>query len=103
MRHLGAVGRQGFVMEELRGFRIERERELVAPAEFEARLGHRIVPDARGGMALGEIGGVGGDAIGDHARLHIVAIRQAQMLLGRDVAEHGACRTSRSSPRRSRW
>ena len=73
---------------ELRRFRIERQRELVAPAEFEARLGHRIVPDARRRMALGQIGGVRGDAIGDHARLHVVAVRQAQMLLRRDVAKH---------------
>ena len=90
MRHLGAFRRQGLVVIELRGFRIERQRELVAPAEFEPRLGHGIVPDARRGMALGEVGGMGGDAIGDHAGLHIVAVRQAQMLLGRDIAKHGA-------------
>ena len=89
MRHLGAVGRQGFVVIKLRRFGIERQRELVAPAEFEARLAHRIVPDARRRMALGQIGGMGGDAIGDHARLHIVAVGQAQMLLGRDIAKHG--------------
>ena len=40
-------------------------------------------------MALREIGRVGGDAVGDHADLHVVAVGQAQMLLGRDVAEHG--------------
>ena len=40
-------------------------------------------------MALGQVGGVGGDAIGDDAGLHVVAVRQAQMLLRRDVAEHG--------------
>src|SRR4029077_2894309 len=41
MRNLGAIGRERLVVEGLRGFRIERERELVAPAEFEARLAHR--------------------------------------------------------------
>ena len=41
-------------------------------------------------MALGQIRGMCGDAIGDHAGLHIVAIGKAQMLLGRDIAEHGA-------------
>ena len=102
MRHLGAVRRQGLVVIKLRGFRIERQGELVAPAEFEARLAHGIVPDARRRMALGQVGGMGGDAIGDHARLHIVAVGQAQMLLGRDIAKHGACRTSRSWPRRWR-
>ncbi|HEY4112451.1 MAG TPA: hypothetical protein VGM17_00180 [Rhizomicrobium sp.] len=31
------------VVIELCGFRIERQRELIAPAEFEARLAHRVV------------------------------------------------------------
>ena len=56
MRDLRAVCRQGFVVEGLRGFGIERERELVAPPEFEACLAHRIVPDARGRMALCQVG-----------------------------------------------
>ncbi len=41
-------------------------------------------------MALGEIGGVCRDFIGDDAGLHVVAVRQAQMLLRRDIAKHGA-------------
>ena len=88
MRHLRAVGRQRFVVEGLRGFGIERQRELIAPAEFEARLAHRIVPDARGRMAFRQIGRVRRDAIGDDARLHVVAVGQAQMFLRRDVAKH---------------
>ncbi len=40
-------------------------------------------------MALGEVGGVRGDLVGDNARLHVVAVGQAQMLLRRHVAEHG--------------
>ena len=39
-------------------------------------------------MTLGQVGGMGGDAIGDDSRLHIVAVGQAQMLLGRDIAKH---------------
>ena len=35
MRELGAVRRQGLVVELLRGFRVERQVELVAPAELE--------------------------------------------------------------------
>ncbi len=89
MRHFRAVRRQGLIVEGLRGLGIESQRELVAPAELEARLAHRVVPDARGRMALGEVGRVRGDAIGDDARLHVVAVGKAEMLLGRDVAEHG--------------
>ena len=40
-------------------------------------------------MALGQVGGVRGDAVGHHAHLDVVAVGQAQVLLGRDVAEHG--------------
>ncbi len=40
-------------------------------------------------MALGHVGGVGGDLVGDDALLHVVAVGQAQVLLGRDVAQHG--------------
>ena len=58
------------------------------PAEFEARAAQRIVAQLRGRVALGEIGGVGGDIVGDDAVFHIVPVGQAEMLLRRDVAEH---------------
>ena len=67
---------------------IERQVELVLPAELEARAAERVVAQLRRRMALGEIGGMGGDLVGDDADLHVVAVGQAQMLLGRDVAEH---------------
>ena len=40
-------------------------------------------------VALGQVGGVGGDLVGDDAFLDVVAVGQAQVLLGGDVAEHG--------------
>ena len=70
--------------------RVEPEIELILPAEVEARAGQSIVTKLRRRMALGEIGGMRRDAIGDNAGLHIVAVGQAEMFLGRDVAEHGA-------------
>jgi hypothetical protein len=39
-------------------------------------------------VALGEVGGVGGELVGDDADLDVVAVGEAEMLLGRDVAEH---------------
>jgi len=39
-------------------------------------------------MPLGKIGRVGGKLVGDDAHLHIVPVRQAEVFLGRDVAEH---------------
>src|SRR5712691_3291586 len=41
---LGALGRQGLVVELARRLRIEREVELVLPAKLEARLTERVVP-----------------------------------------------------------
>ena len=58
------------------------------PAEVEAGAADGVVVELRGGVALGEVGGVGGDLVGNHANLHVVAVGQAEMLLGRDVAKH---------------
>ena len=77
-------------MEFARGHRIEAEVELIFPAEFEARLAQRVVAVLRAGMAFGEVGGVGGDLVGDDAVLHVLLVRQAEVFLGRDVAEHRA-------------
>ena len=41
-------------------------------------------------MALGQVGGVGGEFVGDNAGLYVVAIRKSEMLFRRDVAEHRA-------------
>jgi hypothetical protein len=39
-------------------------------------------------MALGEIGRMRRDLVGDDAVAHVLAVRQAEVLLRRDVAEH---------------
>ena len=49
MGELGAFGGQGLIMEIFGGFGIERQMELVAPAEFETGFGQRIVTLARRG------------------------------------------------------
>src|SRR3546814_10783411 len=56
MRGLRAFGRQGLVVVLLGRVGIEREIELVAPAELEPRPAERIVAQFRGRVALGEIG-----------------------------------------------
>ena len=43
-------------------------------------------------MALRQIGGMGGNLIGDHALLDVLAVGQAQMLLGRHIAKHGGAK-----------
>jgi len=74
---LGAFGGERLVVILLGGVGVEREVELVAPAEFEAGAAERIIAKLRCGVALGEIGRVGGELVGDDADLDIVAIRQA--------------------------
>ena len=41
-------------------------------------------------MAFGEIGGVGGNFVGNQALLNVFFIRQAEVLFWRHVAEHRA-------------
>ena len=67
VRDLGRILGQGFVVEFARLVGVEAEVELVFPAEFEARLGQRVVADLRAGMAFGQVGGMGGDLVGDDA------------------------------------
>ena len=90
MRDLVRILRQGLVVVGARGVGVEANVELVLPTEVEARPREGVVAHLRGRMALGEIARMGGDAVGDDAHLHIVPVGQAQMLLGGDVAEHGA-------------
>ena len=75
MRDLGAFGRQRLVVVGPRRDRIERQVELILPAELEARLAERVVPRLRARVPLGQIGGVRGDLVGDDAGLHVVAVR----------------------------
>ena len=89
MRHLGAVLGQGLVVVLLRRLGVQAQVELVLPAEVETRLAQRVVTRAGTGVALGHIGGVRGDLVGDDALLDVIAVGQAQVLLGRDVAQHG--------------
>ena len=77
-------------MELTRGDGVEAEVELILPAELEAGLGEGVVSVLGTGVSLGEVGGVGRDLVGDDAILHILLVGQAEVFLGRDVAEHGA-------------
>src|SRR5450830_1787726 len=90
MRDLGRVLRQGFVVIRARGVRVEAEVELVFPTELETRLAQRVIANLRAGMPFREIGCMRGDLVGDDPGLHVILVGQAQVFLGRDVAEHGA-------------
>ncbi|CAM2159159.1 200 kDa antigen p200 [Paraburkholderia tropica] len=88
VRDLGRVLRQRFVVEFTRLVRIEAEVELVFPAELETRLRERVVAHLRARMTLREIGRVRRELVRDDAFLHVVLVRQTEVFLRRDVAEH---------------
>ena len=70
-------------------FGVEAEVELVFPAELEAGLAQGIVPYLCPGMALGQVGSMGGYLIGDDTDAHVLLVREGQVLLWGHVAEHG--------------
>ena len=63
MRHLVRLLGQRLVMVFAGGVGIEREVELVVPAELEAGARERVVAELRRRVALGEVGGVGGECL----------------------------------------
>ena len=80
---------QRFVVIIPRRVRVQGQVELVLPAELKAGLGQGVVADLRRRVAFGQVGGVGGDLVGDDAFLHILAVGQPQVLFGRHIAQHG--------------
>ena len=87
---LGAFLGQSLIVELARGLGVEREIELIFPAELEARFADGVVAVLRAGMAFGQIGGVGGDLVGDDAVFDVLLVRQSEMFFRSDIAEHGA-------------
>ena len=88
MRHLGRLGGQCLIVEGDGGVRVVGQVELVEPTELEASLGNRVVTVLRVRVVLGNIGGMAGDLVGDHALLHIILVRQTEVFLRGHVAQH---------------
>ena len=65
MGRLGRLRGERLIVERLGRHRVQGQRELVPPAELEPRLGQGIVAFMRPGVALGEVGGMGRDLVGD--------------------------------------
>ena len=76
MRGLCTLCRQGLVVVLLGGIGVERQVELVAPAELEARAWiNASSRNLRTWMTFGEVSRVGGQFIGDDAGFDVIAIR----------------------------
>ena len=64
---LNASCGQGLVVHAAGGLGVEGEPELLFPVEVVAGAGERVVAVAGAGAVAGQVGGVGGDLVGDHA------------------------------------
>jgi len=73
VRTLGGIAVQGLVVEGTGRDGIEREVELIVPAELETGFGEGVVSVLGSGETFGEVGGVGGDFVGDDAGFDVVA------------------------------
>src|SRR6185436_8049815 len=89
VRELSSFLRQRLVVVFARKLRIERKVELVFPSELEAGFRKRVVLKLSARMSLGKVGSVSCDLVSYHSVLHVLLVRQAQVLLGGDVAKHG--------------
>ena len=67
---------------------VEREVELVNPAELEASLAECIVPLACHRVMLCKVSSMGGNLVGDNAFAYILLVRQRKMFLRRNIAKH---------------
>ena len=67
---------------------VEREMELVAPAEIKTGFREGIVADGGSGMSFRHIGGMGSYLIGNDTCAYIIFIGKRQVLLRGDVAQH---------------
>src|SRR6202011_6293257 len=78
VRGLRSFLRQRYIMKLARGLGIKREIELIFPTKFETRFADGVVAILRAGMAFRQIGGVGGDFVGDNAVFNVFLVRQSE-------------------------
>lgn len=82
MRHFAGLLGQGFVVVGAGGKRVERQIKLVFPAELKARFRHRVITDLRPRMPFRQVGGMGGNLVGNQPLLDIFFVRQTKVLFG---------------------
>src|SRR6516164_11664422 len=93
-RVLVVVVGQRLVVHGARRLGVEGKLELLVPVEEEARIGDGVVTVAGAGPMSCQVCSVGGNLISDDALVNVLAVGQAQVFLGRDVAEHGGAMTA---------
>lgn len=76
-------------MECLCGVWVQVKVELVFLMEFEVCFGQCVVVDLCVWVVFGEVGGMGGDFVGDDFGFYIIFVWQIQVFFGCDVVEYG--------------
>src|SRR5882757_10161196 len=76
MRSLGSLLRERLIVKLAGRLGVERKIELIFPTKFETRFADGVVAVLRAGMAFGQIGGVGGDFVGDDPVFDVFLVRQ---------------------------
>src|SRR5258708_5664356 len=71
------VVREGFVVHAAGGFGVEGEGELFFPVEFVAGVAEGVVAVAGAGASAGDVGGVGGNFVGDDSVFHVFFVGQS--------------------------
>ena len=79
---LVVVSGQGLIVILLGPLRIQGELELPVPVEGVAGAAEFVVAIAGPGTVAGNVGGMGGDLVGDQSLSHILCVGQAQVLFG---------------------
>src|ERR1041384_175187 len=69
--------------------RVEGELKLAVPVKFVSSAGKLVISVARAGTVTGNIGGMGRNLVSNDTGFDVLAVRQPQVLLGRDVTKHG--------------
>src|SRR4051812_31026104 len=88
---LGALevfGRQCLVVVFLRALRVEAQTELFLPVERVASARQRVVAIAGALPAAGDVRRMRGDLVGDDSLPDVFGVRESEVLLGGDVAQH---------------
>ena len=83
------IDRKVLIMQSAGGLAVERQGQMLFPVQGGPSAREFVVPVAGAGELAGHVGGVGGDLVGHAALLDVLAGGQAQVLLGRDVAQEG--------------
>src|SRR6202789_4255886 len=76
---------QSFVVHGPRRLGIQRQGKLLLPVEFITRVAERVIAVAGSRTPTRDIGGVGGNLVGNDAVFYIFFVRQAQVFFRRHV------------------